>query len=80
MRFCPWREAHSRRGYQNVTPKLDKEQLVADGELVEEAVQHEIPYRRWSAGFVLEEMHKAGWRLADLLQKILVPPSPRSAL
>ncbi len=67
------REAHSRLRYQNVTPKLDKEQMVADGELVEAPGQNP-PYRKWSAGVVLEELHKAGWRLADLLQKILGPP------
>jgi S1/P1 Nuclease len=67
------REAHSRLHYQNVTPKLDKDQMVADGELVE-APGQTPSYRKWSTGVVLEEMHKAGWRLADLLTKILAPP------
>ena len=73
------RAAHSRLRYQNVTPKLDKEQMVADGELVETPGQ-DLPYRKWSAGIVLEELHKAGWRLADLLTKILAPPSPTPSL
>jgi hypothetical protein len=28
-------------------------------------------YRRWATGVVRQELHKAGWRLADLLEKIL---------
>jgi hypothetical protein len=28
-------------------------------------------YRAWAAGVVRQELHKAGWRLADLLEKIL---------
>jgi hypothetical protein len=28
-------------------------------------------YRAWATSVVREELHKAGWRLADLLEKIL---------
>ena len=70
------REAHARLRYQGVKPKLDKETMVADGEVVERGLPGDIPYRKWSAGVVLEEMHKAGWRLAALLEKALAQPRP----
>ncbi len=65
------RAAHARLRYQNVTPKLDRETMVADGEVVEEAQGDGISYRKWSAAIVREEMQKAGWRLAALLEKAL---------
>ena len=75
------REAHTRLRYQNVSPKLDHEEMVADGEVAERALPGDIPYSQWTAGMVLKEMHKAGWRLADLLEKSLRPnetPAPRA--
>jgi hypothetical protein len=45
--------------------------MVADGEAVEEPARDGLSYSKWSARVVLEEMHKAGWRLADLLEKTL---------
>jgi hypothetical protein len=70
------REAHSRLRYQNVTPKLDHEEMVADGELKERGLPGDLPYGKWAAGMVFQEMHKAGWRLADLLEKALTKPVP----
>ncbi len=67
------RESHARLRYQNVTPKLDKETMVADGEVVELPSRDGVSYSQWSARMVREEMHKAGWRLADLLEKALAP-------
>jgi hypothetical protein len=77
------REAHARLRYRNVTPKQDHEQMVADGEVVERAMPDGISYSKWSARAVLEEMQKAGWRLADLLEKTIgaattVTPPPGS--
>jgi hypothetical protein len=74
------REAHAHLRYQNVRPKLDHENMVADGEVVERALPGDITYSKWSAGMVLKEMHKAGWRLANLLEKVIGPndsTSPR---
>ncbi len=65
------REAYARLRYRNVKPKLDHETIVADGEVVESALPGDISYRKWTAGVVLEETHKAGWRLADLLERTL---------
>jgi hypothetical protein len=67
------REAHSRLRHEHVTPKLENEKMVADGEMVEVPGENKVPYPQWSAGVVLGEMHKAGWRLADLLTKIVQP-------
>ena len=73
------REAHTRLRYQNVAPKLDHEEMVADGEVVERALPGDTPYSKWTAGMVLAEMDKAGWRLADLLEKALATPGPVAA-
>jgi hypothetical protein len=44
-----------------------------DGRVFAEGEAHEIGsgYLEWSTTIVGEELHKAGWRLADLLQKVL---------
>jgi hypothetical protein len=65
------RQAHERLRYQHVTPRLDHDKMVAEGELVEQPMPDGLSYRKWSARVVLEEMQKAGWRLADLLEKAL---------
>lgn len=76
------RQAHARLRYQKVTPKLDRDKMVGDGEAVEEPSKDGLSYSKWSARMVLQEMHLAGWRLADLLAKALSPnestpaPSP----
>ncbi|HEY3663308.1 MAG TPA: S1/P1 nuclease [Chthoniobacterales bacterium] len=67
------RQVHERLRYQNVTPKLDHEKMVADGEVVEEPMKDGLSYSKWSARVVLQEMQLAGWRLADLLEKVLGP-------
>ncbi len=67
------RQAHARLRYQNVTPKLDRDKMVGDGEVVEEPAKDGLSYSQWSARMVLQEMHRAGWRLADLLEKALTP-------
>lgn len=74
------REVHSRLGYRNVTPKLDHEKIVADGEVVEKPMPGGLPYSKWAAGVVLEKMHKAGWRLADLLEKTVGLPTTATPL
>ena len=68
------REAHDRLRYHGIKPKLDKETMVADGEVVERGLPDDVPYRKWTAGVVLNQMHKAGWRLAALLEKALAQP------
>jgi hypothetical protein len=65
------REAHARLEFRNVKPFLDGDRIVAAGEAIEKPAPDHTPYRRWATSVVLDELHKAGWRLADLLEKIL---------
>jgi hypothetical protein len=50
---------------------LDGDRSVAKGEALEKPAADETRYRKWASMVAREELHKAGWRLADLLQKIL---------
>jgi hypothetical protein len=65
------REAHTRLEFRNVKPLLDGDRVVAAGEAIEKPTPDQTLYRAWATGIVRDELHKAGWRLADLLQKIL---------
>lgn len=65
------RQAHLRLQFQHVQPKLDHASLIADGDAVERAMPDGLSYRKWSAQVVLNEIHLAGWRLADLLKQAL---------
>jgi hypothetical protein len=65
------REAHERLQFTNVHPQNDKNRLVAAGQANEKPKLDQISYRAWAATIVRAELHKAGWRLADLLEKTL---------
>jgi hypothetical protein len=65
------REAHERLQFVNVHPQQEKDRIVAAGEANEKPHPDQISYRAWAASVVREELHKAGWRLADLLEKTL---------
>jgi hypothetical protein len=65
------REAHARLEFRNVKPFLDDGQIVAAGEAIEKPAPDQTLYRTWATGVVRDELHKAGWRLADLLEKSL---------
>ena len=65
------REAHARLEFRKVKPFLDGDRTVATGEALEKPAADETLYRKWASMVAREELHKAGWRLADLLQKIL---------
>jgi hypothetical protein len=65
------REAHARLEFRHVKPFLDGDRIVAAGEAIEKPAPDHTPYRRWATSVVRDELHKAGWRLADLLEKIL---------
>ena len=64
------RAAYARLHYENVVLKFDHGRMFVDGEIVEKEGDYSVPYRQWAAGEVLTELHKAGWRLADLLARI----------
>ena len=65
------RDAHARLEFRNVKPLLDGDRVVATGEAIEKPAADRTLYRAWATAIVRDELHKAGWRLADLLQKIL---------
>jgi hypothetical protein len=65
------REAHERLQLTNVHPLQEEDRVVAAGEAQEKAAPDHMAYRTWAANVVREELHKAGWRLADLLEKAL---------
>ncbi len=68
------RQAHDRLTFQGVvpTPQEDGSTLAA-GTAREKPMPDHLSYRAWSAIIVKAELHKAGWRLADLLEKALAP-------
>ncbi len=66
------REAHQRLEFQGVHPVKDENGgVAAAGAALEIAAPDHVAYRDWSAHVAREELHKAGWRLADLLEKSL---------
>jgi hypothetical protein len=65
------REAYARLEFTNVHPQQNGDRIVAAGEAVEKPDAEHGLYRVWATKVVRDELHKAGWRLADLLQKIL---------
>jgi hypothetical protein len=65
------REAHARLEFRNVKPLLQQDRVVATGEAIENPAADHGLYRTWATNVVRDELHKAGWRLADLLEKIL---------
>ncbi len=65
------REAHARLEFRNVKPFEDGDRVVAAGEAIEKPAPDHTLYRTWATGIVRDELNKAGWRLADLLEKVL---------
>jgi hypothetical protein len=65
------REAYARLEFTNVHPQQEEDRIVAAGEAVERTAASHGLYRVWATNVVRDELHKAGWRLADLLEKIL---------
>ena len=65
------REAHERLQFTDVHAQQEEDRIVAAGEAREKVSPDHTSYRAWAASVVREELHKAGWRLADLLEKAL---------
>src|SRR5947207_2872733 len=64
-------EAYARLQFTDVHPQQEDDRIVAAGEAVEKSAADHGVYRAWATNVVRDELHKAGWRLADLLEKIL---------
>jgi hypothetical protein len=84
------REAHERLQLNNVHSQVDQGKTVAMGDAQEKPAPDHVAYRQWASNVVRDELHKAGWRLADLLEKSVtrstssepaaaVPPEPMPA-
>jgi hypothetical protein len=66
------REAHERLHFSRIVRQEDENgRAWAVGYVEEKAMPDGVPYHEWSAGVVREQLHKAGWRLADILEKAL---------
>lgn len=65
------REAHERLTFRNVAPLQEEDRVVAAGFADEKKSADGTSYYDWSARVVRDQLHKAGWRLADLLEKSL---------
>ena len=65
------REAHERLTFRNVAPLQQEDRVVAAGFADEKKSADGVTYYDWSARVVREQLHKAGWRLADLLEQSL---------
>jgi len=66
------REAHSRLRFNNVHAEQDNSGgLFASGVAEEKPPSDHLEYEDWAARIVHDEMHKAGWRLAELLEQSL---------
>jgi hypothetical protein len=73
------REAHERLAFKQVAPLTEENRVVAAGQVEEKPSATPGDYRKWATGVVREELHKAGWRLADLLEKSLSDTKPAAA-
>jgi hypothetical protein len=67
------REAHERLQFMRMHEIFDQGRPVMAGIAREIPVPDRMPYSDWSAKIVLDQIHKAGWRLADLLTQALAP-------
>jgi hypothetical protein len=66
------REAHDRLEFKDVAPKtLDDGTVVAAGIAGEKKSADGVSYYDWSARTVREQLAKAGWRLANVLEQAL---------
>jgi hypothetical protein len=65
------REAHARLRFSGVHAQQDETGAVfASGEAEERPASDNLTYAEWSRNVVGSELHKAGWRLAELLQQV----------
>jgi len=54
------------------------DRIVAAGEAIEKPAADHALYRPWAINVVRDELHKAGWRLADLLGEKFVAENASS--
>ena len=61
------REAHERLRFSRVHETIDQGRVVMAGDARERNAPDHMSYSDWAETIVQDELHKAGWRLADLL-------------
>ena len=65
------REAYDRLQFSGMVPTDKDGHMVIVGNAQEKKMPDGVPYHVWSSQVIRTELHKAGWRLADLLEKAL---------
>ena len=64
--------APARLEFRAVKPKMDaKGRTLAMGVAEDKPMPDGVPYHEWAARITRDNLHKAGWRLGDLLEKAL---------
>jgi hypothetical protein len=66
------REAHERLIFNNVHATPEQDHMLATGDAAEKPTDDGKLYREWASTVVRDELQKAGWRLADLLEKTVI--------
>lgn len=64
------REAHDRLDFQNIKTAAGSSDIVS-GDAAEKEKSSGLSYEKWASDTVKNEIHKAGWRLAALLEEAL---------
>ena len=64
------REAHDRLEFKNIKTQAGSRDIFS-GDAVEKNKSGGVSYEKWAADTVKDEIHKAGWRLAALLEEAL---------
>jgi hypothetical protein len=73
------KEAHERLQFVNIHETIDQGNIVMAGDAREKTTPDHVGYADWSAKIVRDELHKAGWRLADLLTQAVTSTSSNPA-
>jgi hypothetical protein len=73
------REAHERLRFINIHRQPEMNSNLAEGRAMEQPMPDHLSYREWSMRTVRDDLHRAGWRMADLLEKTLANAGPTSA-
>jgi hypothetical protein len=64
-------EAHARLIFTDVTLEKEHGEMLARGNARPREMPDKIPYMEWAGKIVKMELHKGGWRLAELLQRVV---------
>lgn len=64
-------QAHERLKFIHMKPQMQGSEMIAKGEAVEKSMPDGESYDKWASNVVKGQLHKAGWRLAELLEKSL---------